>query len=81
MLELGCPDGVGNCDAPVVKDEAASVPPALAAYAEEAVFEAEQDDDEPLPQDEARRLHSLMGQALLALWKARRIDDGAQRAR
>jgi hypothetical protein len=78
MLELGSPKGVGMCDvpviqdAPVTKDEGVSVPPALAAYAEEAVFEAEQDDDEPLPQDEARRLHSLMGLALGALWMARK---------
>ena len=72
MLELGSPQGIGICDAPVVKDEAVCVPPALAAYAEEALFEAEQDDDEPLPQEEARRLQSLMGQALGALWKARK---------
>jgi hypothetical protein len=72
MLELGSPKGIGICDAPVNKDEVISVPPALTAYAEEAVFEAEQDDEEPLPQGEARRLQSLMGQALGALWKARK---------
>ena len=70
MLELGCPKGVGLCDAPT--DAVTSVPPALAAYAEEAVFEAEHDDEEPLPQEEARRLQSLMGQALGALWTARK---------
>ena len=72
MLELGCPKGLGLCDAPVEPDAVISVPPALAAYAEEAVFEAEHDDEEPLPGEEARRLQSLMGQALGALWKARK---------
>ena len=72
MLELGSPKGLGLCDAPVGLDEVISVPPALAAYAEDAVFEAEHDDEEPLPQEEARRLQSLMGQALAALWKARK---------
>ncbi len=70
MLELGCPKGVGLCDAPT--DAVVVVPSALAAYAEEAVFEAEHDDEEPLPQEEARRLQSLMGQALGALWTARK---------
>ena len=72
MLELGSPKGVGVVDVPVNKDEAGLGPPALAAYAEEAVFEAEHDEEEPLPQEEARRLHSIMGQALGALWKARK---------
>ncbi len=72
MLELGSPHGIGIAAAPVNKDEAVAVPPALAAYAEEAVFEAEHDEEEPLPQEEARRLHSLMGLALGALWKARK---------
>ena len=72
MLELGSPKGIGICDAPVSTDAVIWVPPALAAYAEDAVFEAEHDDEEPLPQEEARRLQSLMGQALSALWKARK---------
>ncbi len=72
MLELGSPKGIGVAAAPVNKDEGVQVPSALAAYAEEAVFEAEHDEEEPLPQEEARRLHSIMGQALGALWKARK---------
>ena len=72
MLELGSPKGVSVVDVPVNKDEAGLVPPALAAYAEEAVFEAEHDEEEPLPQEEARRLHSIMGLALGALLKARK---------
>lgn len=72
MLELGSPKGIGIVDAPVTKDKEGVVPPALAAYAEEAVFEAEQDEEEPLPQAEARRLQSLMGLALCALWQARK---------
>ena len=72
MLELGSPKGIGVAEAPVNKDEAIWVPPALTAYAEEAVFEAEHDEEEPLPQEEARRLHSIMGLALGALWKARK---------
>ena len=72
MLELGSPKGIGVAEAPVNKDEQVLVPPALAAYAEEAVFEAEHDEEEPLPQEEARRLHSIMGLALGALWKARK---------
>ena len=72
MLELGSPKGTGVAEAPGTKDEAVLVPPALAAYAEEAVFEAEHDEEEPLPQEEARRLHSIMGLALGALWKARK---------
>ena len=73
MLELGSPNGIGIVEPPVNQDEVGGgVPSALAAYAEEAVFEAEQDDEEPLPPDEAKRLHPLMGRALAALWKARK---------
>ena len=72
MLELGSPRGIGIVDAPVNGEKAVLVPPALAAYAEEAVFEAEHDEEEPLPQEEARRLQSVMGLALGALWKARK---------
>lgn len=73
MLELGSPKGIGIVDPPVNQDEVGGgVPSALAAYAEEAVFEAEQDDEEPLPGEEAKRLHPLMGRALAALWKARK---------
>lgn len=73
MLELGSPKGIGIVEPPVNQDEVGGgVPSALAAYAEEAVFEAEQDDEEPLPEEEAKRLHPLMGRALAALWKARK---------
>jgi hypothetical protein len=71
MLELGGPKGSRLCDVPVEADDS-SVPPALAAYAEEAIFEAEHDEEEPLPAVEAKRLQSLMGQALRALWKAQK---------
>lgn len=73
MLELGSPNGIGIVAPPVNQDEVGGgVPSALAAYAEEVVFEAEHDEEEPLPGEEAKRLHSLMGRALTALWKARK---------
>jgi hypothetical protein len=65
MIELGSPNGIGIVDPPVNQDEVGGgVPSALAAYAEEALFESEL--------EETDGLNPLMGRALAALWKARK---------
>lgn len=74
MLELGSARGVGavSRDAlePGATKQRAEVPPALAAYAEEALFEAEQDEQAPLSAPEAKLLRQLVEAGLAALWSA-----------
>jgi hypothetical protein len=53
-------------------DEAGEVPLALWTYAEEALFEAEQDDEAPLSPSEAERVKRLARAGLLALYRARK---------
>jgi hypothetical protein len=48
------------------------VPEALAAYAEEALFEAEQDEERPLAAEELARVRTLVRRGLAALWHARK---------
>lgn len=75
MLELGWPAGVDRVDpAALEKDgtEAPPVPEALAAYAEEALFEAEQDEEIPLSPEELARVRALVRRGLAALWRARK---------
>lgn len=46
------------------------LPPALVAYAEEALFEAEQDEEAPVPAEELPRVRELVMRGLAALWNA-----------
>ncbi|MBU8899330.1 hypothetical protein DRW03_10260 [Corallococcus sp. H22C18031201] len=74
MLELGCPPGPGFVDpAALEKDsDAPPVPVSLQAYADEALFEAEQDEEQPLSPEELERLRPLVRRGLAALWQARK---------
>jgi len=68
MLELGSPNGLGR---------APEVPPALAAWAQEAVFQAATDEDEPLSAEESEELGRLVSEGLKTLWQG--AKRGAQR--
>lgn len=72
MLHLGWPAGLLTVQRAKLggpSDEPA--PAALVRYAEEAVFESQQDEQTPLPSADAKRVELLVGQALAALWSAR----------
>jgi len=49
----------------------APIPEALRSFAEEALFEARQDEKEPLPDEEAKAVEQVVWRALGALWNAR----------
>ncbi len=66
MIELGRPSGRQESGG------ARSIPPAFRAYAEEALFEVEQDEEAPLPAEEAARVRDVVDRSLAALWEARR---------
>jgi hypothetical protein len=76
MLELGWPPGVASVDPAEVEGtkgtQAPAVPAALQAYADEALFEAEQDEEHPLPPEELARVRPLVQRGLGALWRARK---------
>lgn len=75
MMELGWPPGLASVDPAVLEredTEAPPVPEALAAYAEEALFEAEQDEERPLAAEELARVRTLVRRGLAALWHARK---------
>jgi hypothetical protein len=75
MLELGWPPGLARVDPAAMQredTEAPPVPESLAAYAEEALFEAEQDEEHPLSAEESARVRTLVRRGLAALWKARK---------
>jgi hypothetical protein len=75
MLELGWPPGLASVDPAVLEKPGTEVPPvpqALAAYAEEALFEAEQDEEQPLSAEELKRVRTLVRGGLAALWRARK---------
>jgi hypothetical protein len=76
MLELGAPAGVSCVAVDETKDE---VPPALAAWAQEAVFQAATDEDEPLDPEQSKELGRLVEMGVKALWNG--VTHGAQRAR
>lgn len=75
MLELGWPQGLASV-APAALEapgmEAPSVPTALSAYADEALFEAEQDEEHPLSPEELVKVRPLVKRGLTALWSARK---------
>lgn len=75
MIELGWPPGTR----PVLRSEldrggqiAEQAPAALLEYADEQVFEAEQDEESPLAPDEAAEVRRIVIRCLRALWAARR---------
>ncbi|MFL5354762.1 hypothetical protein [Archangium sp.] len=75
MLELGWPQGLASVAPRAMTDagmEASPVPPALAAYADEALFEAEQDEEHPLSPEELAKVRSLVKRGMAALWGARK---------
>ena len=74
MLELGWPPGFRNITRNELEEAAVSpVPESLSAYAEEALFEAEQDEESPLSADEAKQVRTLVGIGLGALWSVRKV--------
>ncbi len=77
MIELGWPLGTS----PVLRSElegepkvAKEAPIALKDYAEEAVFEAEQDEELPLTPLQSARVRAVVMTSLRALWSARRTS-------
>ncbi|WP_224363751.1 hypothetical protein [Hyalangium versicolor] len=75
MLELGWPPGLASVDPAVLTREDTEAPPVpqpLTAYADEALFEAEQDEEHPLAAEELARVRTLVRRGLAALWKARK---------
>ncbi len=75
MLELGWPPGLTPVDPVALEQEGTQAPPvpqALTSYAEEALFEAEQDEEHPLSAEELARVRTLVRRGLAALWRARK---------
>jgi hypothetical protein len=73
MLELGWPHGIRSVSLAELKGGGeAKVPPALQAYADEALFEAEQDEEAPLKPPEAAKVRDVVQRGLWALWNARK---------
>ncbi|HEX8538288.1 MAG TPA: hypothetical protein VF664_12540 [Cystobacter sp.] len=75
MLELGWPRGVAGVPPEALRGTGTQLPPvpmALAAYADEALFEAEHDEEHPLAPEELTRVRSLVKRGLAALWEARK---------
>jgi hypothetical protein len=75
MMELGWPPGLASVDPAALEredTEAPPVPQALAAYAEEALFEAEQDEEHPLSAEELARVRTYVRRGLAAFWHARK---------
>lgn len=74
VLELGAPNGLGRVTAP--GGEKSEVPSTLAAWAQEAVFQAATDEDEPLGPDESKELGRLVDAGLKALWQG--VEHGGK---
>jgi len=73
MLDLGWAAGVRSVTEEGLRNpDADGVPAALMNYAEEELFEAEQDDAEPLTADEAAQAGRAVETGLAALWSARK---------
>ncbi len=85
MLELGAPAGVGRIDERALtgKSSGVEIPQPLAAWAQEAVFQAATDEDEPLADEERQQLERFVETALGALWAAATtgVKHGGQRTR
>jgi hypothetical protein len=75
MLELGWPQGLASVAPKAMESEgteALPVPSALTAYADEALFEAEQDEEQALSPEELAKVRPLVKRGLAALWSARK---------
>ncbi|XXF78831.1 hypothetical protein P2318_03455 [Myxococcaceae bacterium GXIMD 01537] len=77
MMELGWPPGLASVAPAEVEGsqqgtEAPPVPAALQSYADEALFEAEHDEERPLSPEELARVRPLVQRGLAALWRARK---------
>jgi hypothetical protein len=78
MIELGWPAGVR----PVLRAELeraardpGDLPVALADYAEQEIFEAEQDEETALLAEESNAVRAVVVRCLRALWAARRKPE------
>ncbi|AKQ69348.1 hypothetical protein A176_006260 [Myxococcus hansupus] len=74
MLELGWPPGLTSVNPAVLEadTDAPPVPQPLKDYADEALFEAEQDEEQPLSSQELEVVRRLVHRGLAALWGARK---------
>jgi len=74
LIELGWPPGVRSLARAELQEaeRGQPAPAALQAYADEAVFEAEQDEVAPLTPADSARAKALVTLGLKALWNARR---------
>lgn len=74
LIELGWPPGVRSLARAELQEAGPGqpAPAAFQAYADEALFEAEQDEVAPLAPADSARAKALVTQGLKALWNARR---------
>jgi hypothetical protein len=73
MIELGWPTGTRSASPELFSLTGTDLtPPALQAYADEALFEAEQDEEAPLPAGEIERVRNAVTVGLRSLWGARK---------
>jgi hypothetical protein len=74
MLELGCGTAPGRVDPAALMGSPGGDggPSALVSYADEALFEAEQDEEAPVPAGERAALREWVRKLVAALWAARR---------
>jgi len=80
MIELGWPAGIRSVAREQLEDPTEGAPPpkSLQAYADEAFFEAEQDEQAPLKPADSARVRALVNKGLTALWSAREAERGEQ---
>ncbi|MFP2963127.1 hypothetical protein ACLEPN_36545 [Myxococcus sp. 1LA] len=74
MLELGWPPGLTSVKPAELEadTDAPPVPQPLKDYADEVLFEAEQDEEQPLSSQELEVVRRLVHRGLAALWGARK---------
>lgn len=74
MLELGWPPGLTSVKPAALEadTDAPPVPQPLRDYADEALYEAEQDEEQPLSSQELEAVRRLVRRGLAALWSARK---------
>ena len=74
MLELGCGTAPARVDPAALMGSPGGDggPSALVSYADEALFEAEQDEEAPVPPGERAALQEWVRKLVAALWAARR---------
>jgi hypothetical protein len=71
MIELGTEKPLRQVESSALDEQELPVPAALWTYADEAIFEAEQDEEAPLPAKEAETVRLWAKRGLAALWRAR----------